>query len=136
VVKLSRRSRFPAKALQRCLIGSEMRMENLDGDRMVHMDMSRAVNPAHSTFAYLFFYAVLVIEDGPDEFIVVGLQHQRESVEWAEMQLVLELSLAGGALLHRPNSNAEDRSFGGAHPMMDLRLCQSRRNPIEKKPYE
>src|SRR6266404_5555676 len=48
------------------------------------------------------------------------------------MQLVLELSLAGGALLHRPNSNAEDRSFGGAHPMMDLRLCQSRRTPMNK----
>ena len=57
-----RRTRFELKASTRRFVVNKLRMQNLDRDRTVHQQVTRAIDRPHTAFAETFFEVVLVVE--------------------------------------------------------------------------
>src|SRR6185295_8781470 len=99
------------EALDCVLVGRQIRMKNLDRNRVFHLHVGCAINGAHSAFADFFIESVLVVEQKAHEFVRRALILKRRAVEGTEHKLILQLAFTVRALFHPPRSNLAETGF-------------------------
>src|SRR5262245_62141670 len=89
------------------LIRGEVRVQDFDRYRVLHLNVGGAVNRPHSAFSHSRVEAVFVVEQSVDQGISLFSVGEGLTIKWADGQFIFQFPLARWAYLH------SSRSTGG-----------------------
>src|SRR5207248_7181344 len=118
----ARRLTLALKTTQPLGIAAHFRREQLDGDTIAEQNVTRAIDRAHAAFAQQRFDLVLAVENRADKTGRIFLQHF--AVFGTEAQVVVELIIAGWAVLHA-DASLQRSSKGQKRDPQGLASCET-----------